>query len=203
MINLQKRLTFASKGESFLEYRREQLSIQIKELWKKYIDIRLEFINSARVFLKLLNLTYEEMGKNKLTLISKLSKIQYNPSIDIQYDKKMGIVESRISYELFQEKKLPAYTFENTSQYLDDLIEAIKSSLKISLKFAEIEDLVIKTSFNFRKVNRRIKGLKNIIIPQLKENIKMIKEILEENERQNYIRLKKTKDLIINRKKNV
>jgi vacuolar-type H+-ATPase subunit D/Vma8 len=36
-----------------------------------------------------------------------------------------------------------------------------------------------------------------MIIPKLNSNIKQIKEILEEIERENYIRLKKTKDLII------
>ena len=40
------------------------------------------------------------------------------------------------------------------------------------------------------------KGLKNVIIPELQFDIKKIKDILEENERENYVRLKNTKDLI-------
>ena len=47
-----------------------------------------------------------------------------------------------------------------------------------------------------KKINRRIRGLKNVIIPELQLEIKKIKEILEENERENYVRLKNTKDLI-------
>ena len=49
---------------------------------------------------------------------------------------------------------------------------------------------------NFKKINRRLNGLKNIIIPELELNIKGIKGKLEEIERENFVRLKKTKDLI-------
>ncbi|MFX0138413.1 MAG: V-type ATP synthase subunit D, partial [Candidatus Hodarchaeota archaeon] len=59
--------------------------------------------------------------------------------------------------------------------------------------------LILKVAINFKKINRRINGLKNVIIPNLESTIKQIKEILEEIERENYIRLKKTKDFIIKR----
>ena len=48
-----------------------------------------------------------------------------------------------------------------------------------------------------KQINRRINGLKNVITPRLESQIKQIKDILEEIERENYVRLKKTKDLII------
>lgn len=199
LISLQKRLNFAVKGENFLELRREQLIFQLRKLWKDYVKTRKEFLSSFKESLKLLYFTYEEMGLNEIRLISKLSRIQYKPEVEIQHIKKGGIIFPQIRYELIQEEKLPAYTFENTSHYLDDLINNLKSSFSILIQFSEIEDLLLKHAMNFKKINRRINGLKNMIIPKLKFNIKQIKEILEEIERENYIRLKKTKDLIINK----
>lgn len=137
------------------------------------------------------------MGKNEVNLISTLSTIQFKPRINVQTKKKMGIVISQVDYELFQEEKLPAYTFENTSHYLDDLIVHLKKLFRTVIDFSELEDLLLKVSLSFKKINRRINGLKNIIIPRLESNIKQIKDILEEIERENYVRLKKTKDLII------
>ena len=201
MIGLQKRLVFAVRGETFLEYRREQLVFQIKRLWKEYLEIRSNFIALFKQSLIKLNQTYEEMGKNGVILISKLSRIQYKPMVDIQYQKKAGIVVPRINYELFQEEKLPAYTFEGTSHFLDDLIILLKGFFKAMIEFSEIEDLILKHAISFKKVNRRINGLKNMIIPKLRMNIKQIREILEEIERENYVRLKKTKDLIISKEK--
>ena len=200
---LQKRLAFADKGENFLEFRRKQLIFELRKLWKHYKTNRKEFLTLFKKSLKLLNLTYEEMGKNQLFLISKLSRIQYKPKIEIQHKKKAGIMIPKIKYELIQEEKLPAYTFENTSHYLDDLINVLKIFFEQLIQFSEIEDLILKHAINFKKINRRINGLKNLIIPRLKFNIKKIREIIEEIERENYIRLKKTKDIIIQKQKTI
>lgn len=196
-MSLKKRLTFAVKGESFLEFRREQLIFQINELWNNYNTLRKEFLALFNQSLKFLNQTYEEMGKNKLKLISKLSRIQYKPRISLQNIKKMSILVSQVEYEILEEEKLPAYTFENTSHYLEDLIRTLKKLFDCICRFSEVEDLILNVSITFKRINRRIKGLKNIIIPKLRVDIKKIKEILEEAEREQYVRLKKTKDLII------
>lgn len=200
---LTKRLNFATKGETFLEFKREQLMFTVKRIWKEYNKLRIEFISLFKQSLLKLNHTYEEMGKYGLSLISRLSKIQYKPVIAIRYKKKAGILVSHVDYKLSREGVLPAYTFENTSHYLDDLIIVLNQFFDSLIKFSEIEDLLLKYSLNFKKVNRRINGLKNIIIPRLKEDIKKIKEVLEEIEREGYIRLKKTKDLIINQQKTI
>ncbi|MFX1326995.1 MAG: V-type ATP synthase subunit D [Promethearchaeota archaeon] len=197
LISLKKRLSFANKGENFLEFRREQLIFELRKLWKEYASYRKEFLSLFKESMNLLYLTYEEMGKNELILVSKLSRIQYKPTIEILHLKKAGILFPQIKYKLIHEEKLPAYTFENTSHYLDDLIYTLKDFFSSLIQFSEIEDLILKYAINFKKINRRINGLKNLIIPKLKSNIKQIKEILEEIERENYIRLKKTKDIII------
>ena len=198
---MKKRLDFAIKGQNFLEFRREQLIFQIKTLWKNYGIHRKDLIKLFKKSFNLLIHTYEEMGKNEVNLISKLSRIQYKPRINVQTMKKMGIVVSQVDYELYQEEKLPAYTFENTSHYLDDLQIILKEFFNKIIEFSEIEDLLLKVAISFKKINRRINGLKNVIIPRLESSIKQIREILEEIERENYVRLKKTKDLIVKQEK--
>lgn len=200
-MGLIKRLNFAVKGETFLEFKREQLMFRIKQIWNEYNEIRSNFLSLFKQSLVKLNQTYKEMGKYNLKLISKLSIIQYKPIIDIQYKRRAGILISQVKSKLSQAEILPAYTFENTSHYLDDLIQILKQLFGVLIEFSEIEDILLKYSFNFKRVIRRINGLKNIIIPKLKVNIKKIKEVLEEIEREGYIRLKKTKDLIINKQK--
>ena len=97
---------------------------------------------------------------------------------------------------MVREELLPAYSFENTSHYLDDLITVLIKFFNQIIVFAMLEDIMLNISYSYRKINRRIRGLKNIIIPELQLDIKKIKGILEENERENYVRLKNTKDLI-------
>ncbi len=194
---MQKKLSFAIKGESFLEFKREQIIFQIKRTWADSMKHRRLFLNLYKEALIKLNKTYKEMGKSRVDLISRLSQIQYKPSINVQYVKKIGMIVPKIKYELVHEEKLPAYTFDDTSHHIDDLIIILKDLFASMLDFSESEDLMLKHSLNFKKINRRINGLKNIIIPKLELNIKQIKDILEELDREGFVRLKKTKDLIL------
>ncbi|TET03026.1 MAG: V-type ATP synthase subunit D [Promethearchaeota archaeon] len=196
LLLLKKKLTFAVKGENFLKFKLEQLIYEIKENWDKYIKNREIFIDLYKETMIKLNQTYKEMGKRDFILISSLSKIQFQPKINIKYTKKIGSLIPLIEFELIREELLPAYSFENTSHYLDDLITVLLKFFNQIIVFAMLEDVLLNISYSYRKINRRIRGLKNIIIPELQLDIKKIKEILEENERENYVRLKNTKDLI-------
>ncbi len=195
-MSLQKRLTFAVKGENFLKFKLEQIIFEIKKNWDNYLKQREIFLKLYKDTMIKLNQTYKEMGKREFNLISKLSKIQYNPTIAVNYIKKIGSLVPIIDYELIREELLPAYSFENTSHYLDDLIILLIKFFQSLIDVAQSEDLLLKLSLTYKKINRRINGLKNVIIPELQIDIKKIKAVLEEIERENYVRLKNTKKII-------
>ncbi len=199
-MNLQKRLNFAVKGKSFLEFKQEQLIFEIKNLWSDYKKQRKKFLNLLKEVMINLHQTYKEMGKNNVKMIGSLSKIQFKPTIDVTYIKKIGNLVPDIDFELIKEETLPAYSFEYTSHYLDDLIIKLTDLFKIIINLAQIEDIMLKHSLSFKKITRRIHGLNNIIIPALSQEIKKIKDILEEVQRENFVRLKNTKDLIYKKK---
>lgn len=203
LINLKKKLQFALRGKNFLEFKRELLILQIKNNFETYKNLRKEFFSLFREIMIKLNQTYKEMGKNNLGLISQISTIQYKPRVSLGIIKEFGISLSKINYELIQEEKLPAYSFDNTSQYLDELIELLKDFFELIINLAEKEDLMLNFSFDFKKIDRRINGLENIIIPELQTDVKKIKKILEELERESFVRLKKTKYLINKKKSKV
>ncbi|MBY9017721.1 MAG: V-type ATP synthase subunit D [Candidatus Lokiarchaeota archaeon] len=196
LMNLQKRLRFAIKGEKFLELKREQLMDQIKHHWSDYKKSQDTFFHLYRESLIKLHQSYKEMGKRDLVLISEMSRIQYKPVVNIRQVKKLGMTISEIDFNLDTINKLPAYNFENSSHFLDNLILKGREFFDALIKFAEQEDIIINYALNFKKINRRINGLKNNIIPSLKLDIKLIREMIEEIDRENFVRLKKTKDLI-------
>ncbi|NHJ21197.1 MAG: hypothetical protein EAX91_09655 [Candidatus Lokiarchaeota archaeon] len=195
-MSLTKKLNFAEKGENFLKFKLEQIIIEVKQNWKNYVSHREKFIELYKDTMIKLNNTYKDMGKRNYILISKLSSIQFTPKINVRYSKKIGTLIPVIDYELIREEFLPAYSFENTSYYLDDLIVVLIEFFEKLINLAMYEDIMLNLAKNYKKINRRILGLKNVIIPQLVYDIKKIKDILEENERENYVRLKNTKDLI-------
>ncbi|MGB5912982.1 MAG: V-type ATP synthase subunit D [Promethearchaeia archaeon] len=196
LMKLQKKLNFAVRGRKFLEFKEDQLMSQIKNIYDEYRMEFNKFLNYYRKSFFILNQTYKEMGKRDLILISNMSKIQHKPSINIRRAKNIGMIVHQINYDLDRENKLPAYSFENSSHFLDDLISLLEVFFENLIRLAEKEDFFLKFVNSFKQINRRLNGLKNIIIPNLMTDIKQIKEILEENDRDNFVRLKKTKDLI-------
>ena len=72
----------------------------------------------------------------------------------------------------------------------------LKEFFKSIIQLAESEDSMLNIALNFKKINRRISGLANIIIPEFILDITTIKKILEESDREGFVRLKKTKNLI-------
>ena len=169
---------------------------QIKKYFSSYQSKRILFFELFKEIMIKLNQTYKEMGKNYVELISKISTIQYKPYISTFQQKEGGTLISKLRYELLQEEQLPAYSFEYTSHYLDDVIILLKSFFTSIVDLAESEDAMLKIALNFKKINRRINGLENVIIPELGTDIITIGKILEETEREGYVRLKKTKNLI-------
>ncbi len=196
LINLQKKLNFAIRGKNFLEFKREMLMYQVKINYSDYISYRKEFFKLFKNTMIKLNQSYKEMGKNNVNMISKISTIQYKPNISVNLIRDMGISISKLNYHLLQEKNLPAYSFEHSSHYLDELMILLKKFFEKLIQLAEKEDSMLTFAYHFKKIDRRINGLENIIIPNLREDISKIKKILEESERESFVRLKKTKNLI-------
>lgn len=199
-MNLQDRLEFVKKGENFLDYKREQLIQRIRNIWTDYKQQRKNFYNSLKKSIRKLTQVYKDMGKTEFNLISKISEIQFKPEINISFIKKIGIIIPRIDYKLEQEEKLPPYSFENTSPHLEELVDKLKQLLRDIIVLAETEDVILKYATNFRKVDRRINGLKNIVRPNLKDTIKKVSNIIEEMQRESFIRLKAVKERLEDKK---
>lgn len=189
-------MKFAIKGKDLLNIKREQLLFYIDNYWNEYISLKTKFYELWNNSFRILNLTYKGMGKRYLNLISTLSRIQYDFKINIRVIKNLGLITPKIDYIFDEHEKYPSYAFENTTHHLDDLIITLKAVIKNIMRLAEIEDLMMKFGIDLKKLNRRINALESKIIPGIEADIKKIKDILEENERESFSRLKRIKELI-------
>ncbi len=196
LIILKKRVKFAEKGRELLEIKREQLIYQIKDIWVKYKILREQFTDMMRDAYSTLNDTYMDMGKKKVRTIQNFSQIHFQPKITTSFFNIMGIITPKISSGLGELEKLPSYSFSDTSHHLDTLLDKLRDIFEKLISLAELESVLLNYSKNFQKLHRRINSLDKIIILDILNNIKKISDILEENERENMIRLKKIKEII-------
>ena len=89
------------------------------------------------------------------------------------------------------------YGFATTSCEVDGAVEALASVFQDMLKLAEIEKTSQLLAEEIEKTRRRVNALEYVVIPRTQENIRYISMKLEENERNNIIRLMKVKDMLL------
>jgi V/A-type H+-transporting ATPase subunit D len=89
------------------------------------------------------------------------------------------------------------YGFATTSCELDDAVDALSSVFEDMLKLAQIEKACQLMAEEIEKTRRRVNALEYVVIPDCQAKIKSITMKLDENERNNTIRLMKVKDMML------
>ena len=94
-------------------------------------------------------------------------------------------------------KELYPYGFAMTSCEIDGAVEALSSVFQDMLKLAQVEKTSQLLAQEIEKTRRRVNALEYVMIPRMQESIKYIRMKLEENERNNIVRLMKVKDMLL------
>ena len=85
------------------------------------------------------------------------------------------------------------YTFIDTSATIDDAIKKFQEALQLIIKLAEVQSTITRLATEIQSTKRRVNALKNIVIPRFDSTIRWIALTLGEQEREEFVRLKKVK----------
>lgn len=193
---LEERKKFTDRGKRLLEIKRQQFLEHLKENMKFYFaqrKITREKVEKA--YNKLLQ-SYMHYGKRRIQTLAEINKIHFEPIVDITFKQYLGINTPTIKLDLLEKEQLPSYSFQDTPISFDDTIDQVKDLLKEIMVLAEYDYIVYHFAFNYQKIQRRINALEDIIIPRLEYEIHYISEILDDLEREEFIRLRKIKNKI-------
>ena len=117
--------------------------------------------------------------------------IKVDNSIDIKYKTIMGVEIPSIVQE---NKDLKInYGLYNTTYSVDQAILKFDEVREYILELAQTENTIFRLKKAIEKVQRRSNALKEIIIPEDEKLANQIQDVLEENDREEFIRLKKLK----------
>ena len=193
---LQQKKTFSLRGERLLEIKREQVAHLLRKTMKMFFHDR-EIMR--KFFMKtgdLLETTYEAIGKRKFQQIANLNSVHLaKPSVKITYVHEDGLDLPKIRIN-FPKRALPSYSFSDTSIHVDILTNRLKKLLTNLCTLAEENKKMILLGTSNLRIQHRIDALDDIIIPQLERSINMIEEFLGDEEREEFIRLKKIKEIL-------
>ena len=130
------------------------------------------------------------MGINKVNMIS--HTIEIDNQLDIKYKTIMGVEIPLISYTSSSNPDL-TFGLLGTTISIDEAIVEFQNIKKMMIDLARLEITISRLDSAIEKVQKRSNSLKDIIIPNYEKDEKRIQDILEERDREEFVRMKMIK----------
>ncbi|HDD63626.1 MAG: hypothetical protein DRJ32_06280 [Thermoprotei archaeon] len=196
LIRLRKTLAAARKVRKILEDRRDILLYEINRLVKEANKIQSQLFENLEKAYMYMDLAEAEMGREYLrsAVMSANNKIEVDASIVYI----AGIKSSELS--ILRKEVMPIGSLLRAT-FLDAEMVYIEKAIETIILIANIENAIFRLAKELEQVQRQINALKNVIIPNLEKNIKTIKSILEERDREEFVRLKYFKEVILGKRR--
>ena len=186
LINSKKSLDFSLKGYELLDKKRNVL---IKEVMS-YLDRVKELQNKIN---NTFEAAYDALRKANITIgISNVEDISLSipeaTQNEVVFKSVMGVEIPEIKYEF---KKIePHYSMIKSNSAIDIAYEKFNEVKYLVFELAEIENAIYKLTEEIKSTRKRANALENIQIPKYRARVKIISEVLEEKEREDFFRMK-------------
>ncbi len=185
LMSIKRSRELAETGYELMDRKR---NILIREMMEMMDDASALQSEIDRVFSE----AYEALAKAniELGLCDQIAEgVLLDDSLDIRWRSVMGVELPKIP-EHEQKRTRPSYGLVYTSATLDEAYIKFHEVKELTRKMAEIETSIYRLADAIKKAQKRANALKNIVIPDFDNSIRVISEALEEKEREEFVRLK-------------
>ncbi len=200
LIQTKKTLKLAESGREVLERKRD---ILLRELRNNIYDAE----QTRKDLLEALNKAYQSlreasMAKGSDTIanvaLGSTNKAEYL----IDYRSIMGVTVPVVTFQGETEVK-PDYGFANTNADLDRAFKEFYEVLKLLAHLAKAEGTTFQIANDVKRTQRRVNALNHVLIPRYRNTAKWIELVLEEKEREEFVRTKRIKTMIKGHEKEI
>lgn len=190
---LKARLSTAVRGHKLLKDKSDEMIRRFSEIIRENKRLREEVEEEIAATLKRFSLA------RSLTPSYVAETAFSMPAVAVQVDCStesiMGVDVPKATVAVGQNEEgagVP-YAFSEITGEADEAVCAAYSLLPKMIRLAETEKTVRMLADEIERNKRRVNALEYVMIPQLNETIKYIKDKLDENERASIVRLMKVK----------
>lgn len=191
LLKIKSKVKMAQRGHSLLKKKRDGLIMDFFKLLENAKDLRSEMITSFVLAKKSLLQTRILSYDLELKVYAKTH--EGRDLLDFGTKNIMGLSVPEIKSEFKKRDLIERNKTIYSSHTVDATITNYEELLEKIILVAEIETAMRRLLKEIEKTKRRVNGLEFTIIPQMQTQEKFIKLSLEEQERDNLLRLKKIK----------
>jgi V/A-type H+/Na+-transporting ATPase subunit D len=197
LIQTKKTLNLAESGREVLEHKRDILLRELRNSIYEAERTREELL--AALTKAYQSLREANMAKGSETIGSVALGSNTVAHYLIDYKSIMGVTVPSVEFQNITEVK-PDYGFANTSVELDNAFKQFRSVLNLIADLARAEGTTFQIANDVRRTQRRVNALNYVLIPRYRKTAKWIELVLEEKDREEFVRTKIIKRVIKERK---
>jgi V/A-type H+-transporting ATPase subunit D len=192
LMSKKGQIKLASDGVTLLEGKREALLKELIDRAKQLRDLRNELHERGRRSMADLAMARAAAGTPAVWSMGVAGRRDLN--LDVQTERVWGMDLGTINAE--NVVRLPVERGVGLYDMPSQVLEAAESAERMVeqlVRCAPLERNIQLLGEEVKKTNRRINALNEYLLPKLREDVRQIKAILEEREREDTFRLKKIK----------
>lgn len=193
-LRLKESIELAENGHGILEKKRDGLIVEFMEIAGDAREVNQELADvysEARLKL-LLAKVYD--GEDSLR--ANAFPITQEPKISSTTQNIMGVVVPEIEGESIRRDILEKeYGLTSATSRIDSTADKFEELLEKVVEAAETQTKILKLLNEIEKTKRRVNALEHKVIPEQKEALGKISQMLEEKEREETFRMKKIKEM--------
>ena len=196
LTKLQNQLRIAKRGHKLLKDKQDEMVRQFMEIIRQNRELRIEVERELVLIMQKFN-----NAKNKSSTAT-INEALYIPTRNLELETKvnyiMNIETPHLEFEVTDSIDI-TYSFFSTPLEIDESLINLSSLLPKIIKLAELDKASSMLASEIEKTRRRVNAIEFVMMPEMSEQIHVIKIKLEDNERSNIVRLMKSKEIILNK----
>ena len=193
LIQTKKTLSLAESGREVLERKRD---ILLRELRNNIYDAEKIREDLQEALMKgYQSLKTANMAKGPETIANVALGSSFEADFLLDFRSIMGVTIPIVEFQGNADVK-PDYGFANTIAELDKAFKQFYSVLELVADLARAEGVTFQIANDVLRTQRRVNALNHVLIPMYRNLAKRIKLILEEKDREEFVRTKWIKRII-------
>jgi len=193
LIQTKRTLHLAVSGRDVLERKRDILLRELRNSIYEAERIREELLEALAKAYQAQNEANMARGSETIANVAMGSSLEASFLLDFRSI--MGVIVPIVEFQSELDVK-PDYGFANTSAELDKAFKQFYSVLKLIADLARAEGTTFQIAYDVRRTQRRVNALNYVVIPLYRNITKRIELVLEEKEREEFVRTKLIKRMI-------
>jgi V/A-type H+-transporting ATPase subunit D len=199
LIQTRKTLNLAESGREVLERKRD---ILLRELRNSIYEAERAREEMGIALLKAYqSLTEANIGRGSEIIANVAQGSNAKAFFSIDSKSIMGVSVPSVKFKAQAEVK-PDYGFGSTNVELDKSFMQFANVLSLIADLARAEGASFQIANDVKRTQRRVNALNHVLIPRYRNIVKRIEQVLEEKDREEFVRTKIIKRLIREKEKN-